>query len=250
MKDTFYESERDSKNKVTHILLYNTECDMHFHNATEILFVKKGHVHYSCLSNNDILQPGEAIFLPAFFSHRFYSEEETETETLMIPYKYLHNFRKFFSNVSFPKLDDIEVNKEIYYLFQKVLNCTTHGNNEYLTTALIDHILAIIATNYRPIPYNKECLLMVDIAKFMNDNFSKIKAITDVSNHFGYNVSYFSRLFKKLFECSFSQYLNRLRCDFVENNRGTAPITDLIYQAGYESPCTYYRNKQKSPPPI
>ena len=48
MKNTFYESERDSKNKVTHILLYNTECDMHFHNATEILFVKKGHVHLIC----------------------------------------------------------------------------------------------------------------------------------------------------------------------------------------------------------
>ena len=119
-----------------------------------------------------------------------------------------------------------------------------------MTSALIDHILAIIATNYTPIPYDKEHLLMVDIAKYMNDNFSKINSIADISNHFGYNVSYFSRLFKKLFECSFSQYLNRLRCDFVENNRGTAPITDLIYQAGYESPCTYYRNKQKSPPPI
>ena len=41
MKKTFYESERDNKNKVIHILLYNTECKMHFHNATEILFVKK-----------------------------------------------------------------------------------------------------------------------------------------------------------------------------------------------------------------
>ena len=114
---------------------------------------------------------------------------------------------------------------------------------------IIDHILAIIATNYTPIPYDKEHLLMVDIAKYMNDNFSKIDSITDVSEHFGYNVSYFSRLFKKLFECSFNHYLNRLRCDFIENNRGTAPITELIYQAGYESPCTYYRNKQKSPPP-
>lgn len=249
MKNTFYESERDNKNKVTHILLYNTECEMHFHNATEILFVKKGRVNYSCLSDNDILNPGEAVFLPAFFSHRFYSKEKTETETLMIPYKFLHNFRKHYFNVSFPKLDNVEVNKEIYQLFQKVLKNTTDIQNEYMTSALIDHILAIIATNYTPIPYDKEHLLMVDIAKYMNDNFSKINSIADISEHFGYNVSYFSRLFKKLFECSFSRYLNRLRCDFIENNRGTAPITDLIYQAGYESPCTYYRNKQKSPPP-
>lgn len=249
MKNTFYESERDNKNKVTHILLYNTECEMHFHNATEILFVNKGRVHYSCLSDSDILNPGEAVFLPSFFSHRFHSEEETETETLMIPYKFLHNFRKYYLNVSFPKLDNVEVNKEIHALFQKVLESTTERKNEYLTSALIDHILAIIATNYTPIPYDKEHLLMVDIAKYMNDNFSKIDSITDVSEHFGYNVSYFSRLFKKLFECSFNHYLNRLRCDFIENNRGTAPITELIYQAGYESTCTYYRNKQKSPPP-
>ena len=238
MKNTFYESERDNKNKVTHILLYNTECEMHFHNATEILFVNKGRVHYSCLSDSDILNPGEAVFLPAFFSHRFHSEEETETETLMIPYKFLHNFRKYYLNVSFPKLDNVEINKEIHALFQKVLESTTERKNEYLTSALIDHILAIIATNYTPIPYDKEHLLMVDIAKYMNDNFSKIDSITDVSEHFGYNVSYFSRLFKKLFECSFNHYLNRLRCDFIENNRGTAPITELIYQAGYDSPCT------------
>lgn len=246
MKKTFYESERDNKNKVIHILLYNTECKMHFHNATEILFVKKGRVHYSCLSDNDILHPGEAVFLPAFFSHRFHSEEETETETLMIPYKYLHNFRKYYENVSFPKLDNVEANKEIYALFQKVLQSTTNGGNEFLTSALIDHILAVITSNYPPIPYNKEHLLMVDIAKYINDNFSKIHSITDVSSHFGYNVSYFSRLFKKLFECPFNKYLNRMRCDFIENNRGTAPITELIYRAGFESTCTYYRNKQKS----
>ena len=103
MKKTFYESERDNKNKVIHILLYNTECKMHFHNATEILFVKKGRVHYSCLSDNDILHPGEAVFLPAFFSHRFHSEEETETETLMIPYKYLHNFKPLPRGVVLPE---------------------------------------------------------------------------------------------------------------------------------------------------
>lgn len=245
MKDTYYESERDNKNKVAHILLYNTECEMHFHNATEILFVVEGSVHYSCFSNTDVLKAGEAVFIPAFFSHKFYSKEKTKTETLMIPYKYLHNFRKYYSNVSFPKLDNVEANREIYALFQKVLNNTTGETNEFITNALIDHILAVIVANYHPFPYNKENQLMVDIAKYMNDNLSEITSISDISNHFNYNVSYFSRLFKKLFECPFNKYLNRLRCDYVENNRGTTSVTNLIYQAGYTSTCTYYRNKRK-----
>lgn len=246
MKNMFYESERDNKNKVTHILLYNTHVDMHFHNATEILFVVKGQVHFSCLSDTQIIKAGEAVFIPAFFSHKFHSEEETETETLMIPYKYLHNFRKYYNNNSFPKLDNVEANKEIYILFQKVLKNTTTDNNEFITSALIDCILAVIVQNYSPIPYNKENVLMVDIAKYISDNLANINSISDVSKNFHYNDSYFSRLFKKLFDCPFNKYLNRLRCDYIENNRGSQPITQLIYQAGYTSPCTYYRNKQKS----
>ena len=38
--------------------------------------------------------------------------------------------------------------KEIYELFQKVLENISTTNNEFLTTALIDHILAIIVQNY------------------------------------------------------------------------------------------------------
>lgn len=246
MKKTFYESERDNKNKVAHILLYNTRADMHFHNATEILFVVKGEVQYSCRSETNILKAGEAVFIPSFFSHKFYSDGESTTETLMIPYKYLHNFRKFYNNCSFPMLNNIEANKEIYELFQKVLENISTNNNEFLTTALIDHILAIIVQNYRPIPYDKENQTMVDIAKYINDHLGEITSITDVSTHFHYNNSYFSRLFKKLFDCSFSQYLNRMRCDYIESNRGTQSITELIYNAGYTSTCTYYRQKNKS----
>ena len=142
--------------------------------------------------------------------------------------------------------DLIEANREIYELFQKVLKNTSVNSNEFLTTALIDHILAIIATNYQPIPYDKENQTMVDIAKYINGHLSEITSITDVSTHFHYNNSYFSRLFKKLFDCSFNQYLNRLRCDYVESNRGTRSITELIYNAGYTSTCTYYRQKTKA----
>lgn len=244
MQNTLYESERDIKNNVIHILLYNTECEMHFHNSTEILYVVKGNVHYSCATHNDILKAGEAIFIPSFFSHKFYSEEQTETETLMLPYKFLHEFRKYHKNVSFPKLDNIEVNKKIKELFNDILISTTETKNEYLTMSLVNHLLAHIAAHYEPIPYNKENTAMVDIAMYIHDNLTTIESLESVANHFGYNPSYFSRLFKKLFENSFNTYINRLRCDYIESNKNSMPLTDLIYSAGYTSTSTYYRNKK------
>lgn len=246
MRETFYESKRDNTGGIIHLLLYNVECDMHFHIATEILFVRKGKVRYSCSSETDILQAGEAVFLPSFFSHKFQAVGESETETLMIPHRFLNNFQKYYQNVSFPKLNDRETNKEIYPLFQEIETRIKENANEFLLAALVDHILALIATNYPAVPYSKMDTLMVDIVKYINDNLANISSITDVSGHFGYNPSYFSRLFKKLFEIPFSTYINRLRCDFIEERRGTASVSDLLYQAGYGTSSTYYRNKTKT----
>lgn len=240
-----YESERDVNNKLAHILLYNTEVKKHFHGCAEILFVVEGKLKVNSNNEEGYLEAGEAIFVPPFTTHEVESITETTTETLMIPYRLLHTFRKYYNKSYFGLLKKKDVNKQIYDLIQTIY-ANIKSTNEYLIVALVDHLLAIIANNYQSIPYNKENSIMIDIAVYLNQNFSSINSITEVAEHFGYNTSYFSRLFKKTFDVPFNQYLNQLRCDYIKNNmNGNVSISNLVYEAGYSTLSTYYRNKNK-----
>ncbi|MGI6768787.1 MAG: AraC family transcriptional regulator [Bacilli bacterium] len=245
MQETFYESERDLKEQVVHILLYNTECPLHFHNSLEILYVVEGSVHYLCSTNHIILNEGEAVFIPPFFSHRFYSEGPSITETVMIPDRYLHNFQRFYGDITLPILNDIEVNRKITEIFHEIRDNGGEANNPFLIHGLVDYLLGYLITNYPQFPYDKENKLMVDIAIYINENFQSKLTLESISSYFGYNPNYFSRLFKKLFNCNFNEYINNIRCQFIDNNRGKSSLTELIYRAGYSSPSSYYRRKRK-----
>lgn len=244
-KSFSYESERDVNNKLVHILLYDTQVKKHFHGCAEILFVIEGKLKVNANNEVGYLEAGEAIFIPPFTTHEVESITESKTETLMIPYRLLHTFRKYYNKSYFGLLKKKDVNKQVYELIRTIYS-NIKSTNEYLILALVDLLLAVIANNYQSIPYNKENSIMIDIAVYLNQNFMNISSISEVAEHFGYNTSYFSRLFKKVFEVPFNQYLNHLRCEYIENNlAGNSSISNLIYEAGYSTLSTYYRNKNK-----
>ena len=190
-KDFSYESERDVNNKLAHILLYDTHVEKHFHGCAEILFVVEGKLKVNANNEEGFLEEGEAIFIPPFTTHEVESINRTKTETLMIPYRLLHTFRKYYNKSYFGLLKKKEVNVQIYELIQTIY-ANIKSTNEFLILALVDHLLAIIANNYQSIPYNKENSIMIDIAVYLNQNFMNVSSISEVAEHFGYNTSYFS----------------------------------------------------------
>lgn len=241
-----YEPQRDFEQKVTHILLYDTEVNPHFHGSIEILLVKKGKVEYCSNLHSHILSEGEIVFIPPFFSHSFRSLTESETETIIIPSSYLKDYDTYLGGLYFSKLSDRQVNIKIENLFKEIEKATRSENcNDLMLKGLVNYLLGFIAANYPASPYKRGDNLMVNIALYINDNFTHKITLEEISSHFGFNKTYFSRLFKKYFNCSLTSFVNNIRYNYVIENKGNNNITTLIHEVGFVSTSSFYRYSQQ-----
>lgn len=235
-----YEPQRDIEQKVTHILLRGTHCDSHFHSSVEVLLVKKGRVHYVSNTHSKTLQTGECVFIPPFFSHKFYSTGPSETETVIIPSRYLKDFSALYSGKYFLDLTNVRANGEIARIFRRIERAGRTGN-ELLIKGLVNCLLGTLAAFYEPVPYEKDDYFMIRIAEYIEQNFKNRLDLTTISEFFGYNKYYFSKLFHRLFGCSLSSYINTVRDNYIFENRAGRSMTELIYEAGYANTSTFYR---------
>ena len=242
----YYEPQRDLEQSISHILLYNVTTDLHFHDSIEILYVKKGKIFYTSNSQSKTLSAGEAVFIPPSNIHQFYTLKPSVTETVIIPSRYLKDFLSYCSNQFFLHLDNIEVNKRLAQLFTEIESLKDIlSDHPLLAQGIVNHLLGYIASQYPFSPYEKQETLIFNIAQYINNNFQQNITLKDVAIHFGYNTSYFSRMFNKFFLCSFSDYLNNTRYLYIKKNKKSNNITSLIYEAGFSSTSSYYRYLQK-----
>ena len=76
----------------------------------------------------------------------------------------------------------------------------------------------------------------------IDQNFSKISSVSQVAEHFFYSREYVSRLFKKHFDTTISDYISKRR--IAESQllivKGI-PLIDVAYQVGFGSLSTFIR---------
>ena len=92
-----------------------------------------------------------------------------------------------------------------------------------------------------------ENLLIIEIIRYINDNFRDNLTLEIISEQFGYSKYYFSRFFNKHFNCNINTYLGKIRLKTAETLilKGMN-ITDAVITSGINSLSTYYRLKRQN----
>ena len=88
----------------------------------------------------------------------------------------------------------------------------------------------------------------------MDDNYTESLSLKNISAKFGYNKTYFSRIFNQYIGMSLTDYINMVRYDNFEKlykNNPESNVTTLALECGFSSLATFYRvrnerNKWKS----
>ena len=88
----------------------------------------------------------------------------------------------------------------------------------------------------------KNSLIPQDILDYINEHFNEKITLSDLSQRCFYNPAYFSRLFKKTFNMSFTDYLMDLRlkrcAELLRNTDYT--IDKVIKECGFSDRNTFY----------
>ena len=232
--------------------------DLHYHDYYELVVFEDGDVSYICEGCAYRLTHGDIVLIPPGKFHMSVINCESTRYKRHVFYLYPtafdtigHSTLSSFLNrkkdgaiLTFNSLESkhklMELLKQLKELFDK----ETSPLEEALSLSYIIHIFYLLnqkscqqRTEPSPLPEN-----ILALQHYIDQNFSEISSVSEVAEHFFYSREYVSRLFRKYFDTTISDYIMKRR--IAESQvliMKDIPIIDIAYQVGFGSLSTFIR---------
>ena len=112
---------------------------------------------------------------------------------------------------------------------------------KYYTNAILSLLLKELGTTEDL--KKQDVTTIKNVLLYIEEHFKENITLESISKHFGYTSCHLSRIFHSYFTMSISRYINTMRIKYIEGKKDTTKnLLHLIYESGFQSPQTYYRN--------
>lgn len=250
---SYFEAFRKSADEYLTTMQNATHYPLHFHSAIEITYIQKGDCQSTINNTNITATANEIIFATNYYPHS-YKTSKNAKRLIFFPALDINFKENIIPNeLTFPPvLTDKEFNKtHILPLLKKIYNIERNDSMTPLAKTLMTNGLTALFwgelfDNYHNELVNKELQLshFADILVYIDSNYTENITLDSLSNKFGYNKHYFSKMFNSYMNTNLNNYINNIRIKaFIIrylNNR-SANITNLAYEVGFNSKSTFYR---------
>ena len=256
------EFQRNAMVAIKKICDYRGE-EIHDHDFIEIVYVIEGTGRH-CINGEEFsVKAGDLLFINYGCTHAFYLKDKLVAYNLMIRVDYFtenmikdDNLFYMLALTSFEKIQhelnnksplvcfDYSERDNMYRLFENIEE--ELSKNELGKNLVLDSYINIILCKvFRKIfvkDNEKNNLIPQDILDYITEHFNEKISLSDLSQRCFYNPAYFSRLFKKTFNMSFTDYIMELRlkycCDLLKNT--DYAIEKIIKESGFSDRNTFY----------
>lgn len=258
MEIKYYEKKSDSKNIKIEESALNYHMPAHFHKAVELHYVLENPYEVVIQHETHVIPPDSILIISPYMTHGAKLQESVRNIIAIVPYDYFTYFPFLLrTNSSFFCLSDKSFNREIIlpllklFYSQSLRNDVSPNNREIINIAINFGWTNLIFG--RLFSYYK---LNFTFKESFDDSFEKILDYIDshysesdltlalLAPRFGYNTSYFSRLFKNTFSVSLKKHINQTRVrKFIDlfSTDPTQNILTLALNCGFNSQATFYR---------
>ena len=247
MKDIFYEYWKDNQNTIFAQKQIEYPGRLHFHRAFELAYICEGQAKYIVDTETILASPDHIVFCHCYYQHASAFAPAHSKYVIAIPEHLTKDIALLFSNSTLPALlTDKEFNRTLLPFFEKLVN-DADSISGMLSKGYAQVIFGSLAEHYdgvATIPKNKNISLIADILDYIDNHFQEPITLDSISAHFGYNKTYFSRLFNKHIGTALNNYVNMIRLDKFERlykESNGEHITELIFACGFSSLPTFYR---------
>ena len=246
MENILYEYFHDIKRDFNITIGVNTVCPRHFHRSIEILYVLDGEIETSVGENKFIAQKDDIVFAHSYYVHTFKPVTPYRKFVLVVPAEYSRDIDKLLAKSTLPAhLADSNFNKTVYPLIQKLYD-EQETMPSLVKKGYLNVVLGMLFDHYptESIQKNGNIDIMVDVLHYIDNNYASDITLDSLSNAFGYNKYYFSRLFNKYIGENLTNYINVVRVQqFIRQakQRPKAPLSTIARECGFDSLTTFYR---------
>lgn len=251
MKDAFYEALKDTRGRLFAEIQKEYASRYHFHRAFEMAYIFEGDARYEIEDRLFSASADQIIFAHCYYRHRSLDILPHRKYVIAVPEKLSRDVYELFSSFTLPHLlPDKEFNRTLLPYFKALCACDDE-TPPIVIQGYVDLIFGLLASHYKSItvsPKSKNVTVIADILNYIDKHLGEPLNLTEISGYFGYNPSYFSRMFNRCVGISLNRYINFARLDryeILERQSGEKSVTDRILEAGFSSLATFYRAKKE-----
>lgn len=235
--------------------------NMHYHDYYELILIEEGNIRYICESQVYYPKKGDIILIPPGKFHMSAINDSTTQYNRHVFYFYRNAFdncgcsclcefaEKMESGalISFPESQK----KDAINLLHRIQNALSSSSNKMEYALGLGYTLQYFyMLNQKAECSQTESLNLpsniLELKNYIDNNYSKITSITEVAQQFFYSREHTSRLFKKYFDISISNYILQRR--ILESQKmilNGLPIIETAYAVGFNSLSAFINSFRK-----
>lgn len=242
----------DSGNDIS-ISRYKTRYGMNIHthgNYFELEYVISGDCRQNIQNESYEFSRGDIALLKSGSCHEFFTTNELEIFKMVIKPELLpeiyNQYSHEFNQASIIHLPSNEVRRveNILFTIEKEFNMQNEFFLEVISGYLEILFTLLIRINHMDKKTDKK-LPLIDfklILSYIENNLNTVTP-SSVAVHSGYNIPYFSKLFKKHVGSNLSEYINQRKLEkaqkmLIESNKS---IENIGYDVGFNHKSYFYR---------
>lgn len=257
--NVFYEQYHESANRTLITRNENVIFPPHFHMNVEVFISKRGNFEVTLNGEKYTVKNNCVLFCSSYDVHSydksFFNHGENEEfnhAVVLIPPVLLKDFYagKRKDRPIAPVVQSEKLCDALLEICDRLLSDKTVS--PVIEQAAINLFLAYIESEFDFSDKNdsRSPNVLRDMLEFISHNYREKISLQIIAKNLGYSPEHLSRLFHLYFNRSVSSYINGMRLDYIDNALKTdgdsRKISDLAFEAGFQSIQSYYRVKNNS----
>lgn len=231
----------------------------HYHNAYEIYYLQDGSRGYDFKNKSFNVQKGDIILIKEGVKHQTYVRDKSYFNRFLIKLKpdtlgqlndkeldLFSNFKQDYYHLQ-PEINDRMMVENILVRMEIESKKNDFGREFYLKLLISELLILInryLKSKNKPDSNTQYHLKIMEIMKFIEDNFSQHFSLDQLAEKFSYSSSYLSTLFKEKTGYTVTEYINSVRIKEAQNLllKSQDNISQVAEMVGYNNLVHFGRN--------
>ena len=221
---------------------------LHYHINIEIAVLLSGNIEVICNGKLYSMKAGDIAFFDSYDIHGYKREGKGDFDDyiLLLPISYIGKYKSEYDKkrVACPIISDEKLARSVVKVMQEFIK---DGVSLAVKKSAVNLVLSMISEKLVFVEdgFHAETDVVRATLQYLHKFYKEDIKLTEIAKELGYSPEHVSRVFNKYAQCSVTTYINKLRLEYVNKNIGKQKITSLIFEAGFKSLQSYYRNKKR-----
>lgn len=212
---------------------------LHFHRAYEIIYVNNGKVSVSVDKKEYLLQKNDLAFVFNNQMHEFKTIDHSDIYIIIFSPELIGDFYMNYKGF-IPDCNVLHLEGELNTKKLKSI----YGQKSFLYSLCAD---LVVKKSFVPVKQSPQTKVLYKILLYVENNYTLDCTLKDAAKYLKYDYPYISKLFVRLMNMTFTDYLNQYRisqaCYLLKNC--DEAIGEIAEKCGYNNLRTFHRNFRK-----